>query len=193
MQGPALPAGEYTIAIVKDGSRATGTFTILDDPQSPHSPEDRTLQRQTANKAYDLLIDLDFLDKQIATLVDDGEEIAGELKDTVLAFRINRFNEELGAIRSSLYVPSEGESFTGEERLREKLVEIYSDVNSFMGRPTSTQVIGLDDLADELGEYEEKLNAIAEDELMGLNQSLEAAGSRPLKIMTREEYAKKNK
>jgi len=193
MQGPAMPAGEYTIVIVKEDTRVRGTFTLLDDPQSPHSPEDRQLQRQTANKAYDMLINLDFLDKRIKKLVDDGKAISGELKDTVLVSQIKRFNETLGAMRDSLYVSSSGESFTGEKRLREKLVEIYSDVNSYMGKPTSFQVSGLDKLNVELRKCEKELTDISEIELVRLNQLLEVAGARPLKIMTREEYEKENK
>lgn len=193
MQGPALPAGEYTIVIVKDGDRVSGTFTLLDDPLSPHSREDRALQRQTANKAYDLLIELDFLDKRISKLVGDGKTLSETLKDSLLTAQIKEFNKTLTAIRESLYVPSTGESFTGEKRVREKLVEIYSDVNSYMGRPTPSQVTGLDELADELLGYTENLKEISGDELMRLNQSLEAAGEMPLQIMTREEYDKENR
>ncbi len=192
-QGPALPAGEYTIAIVKDGIRVDGAFTLLDDPNSPHAPADRKLQRETTNKAYYMLYDLDFLDKRIVKLMDDGKAISGRLEDTVLIDQVNQFNKTLIAIRESLFVPSTGESFTGEQRIREKLVEIYSDVNSYKGRPTSFQVTGLEILEGELRDQEEKLNSVVQDELEALNQSLEGAGAGSLKIMTREEYEKENK
>lgn len=191
-QGPALPAGEYTIAIVKDGKRTTGTFTLLDDPQSPHSNEARELQRQTANKAYYMLFDLDFLDKKITKLVDNGTKTSGNLKDTVLVAEIKIVSDKIGAIQDSLYVTSSGESFTGEEKLREKLVKIYSGVNSYMGKPTSFQVEELIRLQVGLGEYEKKFSEIVEIELVKLNESLTAAGTRPLTVMTREEYEKEN-
>jgi photosystem II stability/assembly factor-like uncharacterized protein len=193
MSGPALPAGEYTIAIVKNGEQTTGTFTLLDDPYSPHTPDARKLQRQTANQAYNLLFDLDFLNNQIVKLVKDAEEVSKNTNDTSLVSLTDALIKKAESIQDSLFVPVEGESFTGEKRIRERLVEVYSDVNSYMGKPTAFQVKEVETLDTELRACGGMLANMLENELPDLNNALEETGIKPLGLMTREEYDKENK
>src|SRR2546422_8659498 len=55
-------------------------------------------------------------------------------------------------LRKKIVATKEGGAITGEERLREYLTDLYSNVISYEGRPSQTQVERTDSLARELAD-----------------------------------------
>ncbi len=79
---------------------------------------------------------------------------------------------------------------TGEERLREYLTDLYSNVISYEGRPSATQVQRTDALGRELDAVVKEFDAWGAKELPGINQALAAKGQAKVELLTREAWEK---
>ena len=66
--GPTFPPGDYKIVIKKGENKYESRITLEVDPETGHSQEDIDLQFTTLNKAYGLLEDISFTDKQVTDL-----------------------------------------------------------------------------------------------------------------------------
>jgi hypothetical protein len=77
-------------------------------------------------------------------------------------------------LRKKIVATKEGGMITGEERLRENLVELYGSVNGYEGRPSATQVARTAAIGRELGEVAQQFNGWVTRELAPLNALLTA-------------------
>jgi hypothetical protein len=85
-------------------------------------------------------------------------------------------------------VSSEGGPISlAEEKLREKLSDLYSNVVGYTGRPTRTQLDRLAAYEAELAEAVEGLEAFRS-ELAEVNRRLERQGLEALELMSREAW-----
>ena len=175
LYGPTYPPGEYTVKIVKGDKTYNGKISLINDPDLPYSTEDRKIQYETVTKAYDALESLAALDKKINVLNDSVKSRikslndSDELKNTLtnLSERLNDFHEELTSTSAS--------RLAGQERLREKIGDIYGAVLGYSGKPTDSQIKRLDLLISELNNKQEQLGRIINDELPDINSSLKKA------------------
>ena len=81
---------------------------------------------------------------------------------------------------------------TGEERLREYLVDLYSNVVGYEGRPSQTQMDRTETLRHQLSDVTNDFNAWANRELADLNPQLAQKNQDQIKLLTREEWNLKN-
>jgi hypothetical protein len=77
---------------------------------------------------------------------------------------------------------------TGEERLREFLGGLYSDVNGYEGRPTDSQVARADVLSHELEDVIRELTELTNGQLPSLNQALEAKRLQAIRMLPEAEW-----
>ena len=182
LHGPTYPPGEYTVKIVKGDKTYNGKISIINDPELPYSAEDRKIQYKTVDKAYNALENLAALDKQVNTLNDSVKSRikilgdSGKLKDTLtdLSERLNALHAELTS--TSKY------SLSGEEKLREKIGDIYGAVLGYLGRPTESQIKRLDLLIADLNNKQDQFNKIVQAELPKINSSLKAKAIESIKL-----------
>jgi photosystem II stability/assembly factor-like uncharacterized protein len=127
--GPRVPAGTYTVKMIKGKDTFTSTISLQHDPRSTHSPEDRAQQRQTVMKLYGMVERLAGL---IGNIIGTREK-ARAAGNTALADAMERQ-------RVALVSSKQGEGISGEEKLREELGTLYSNVNMHEGRPTASQL-----------------------------------------------------
>jgi photosystem II stability/assembly factor-like uncharacterized protein len=129
LMGPRVPAGTYTVKMIKGKETFTSSVTLEHDPRSKHTAADRALHQKTVATLYGMVERLaGLINGIIATR--DKARAAG---DTALA-------DDLERQRVSLVSSKQGEGISGEEKLREELGTLYGNVNMHEGRPTDSQL-----------------------------------------------------
>jgi hypothetical protein len=73
---------------------------------------------------------------------------------------------------------------TGEERLRENLAELYSNVTSYDGRPAKTQIARTSAIGRELADVSRSFDAWVAAEIPGINRELVARKLAPIPVLT---------
>lgn len=127
--GPRVPAGTYTVKMIKGDQTYTSSVVLLHDPRSAHTAADRELQRTTVMKLYGMV-------ERLATLIEGMISTRNKARaagNTALA-------DEMERQRVALVSSKQGEGISGEEKLREELGTLYGNVNMYEGRPTQSQL-----------------------------------------------------
>ncbi|MFQ5824130.1 MAG: glycosyl hydrolase [bacterium] len=192
--GPMVPEGTYTVKLVKGKKTYSGQIKIIADPTSPHSAEDRALQQQSVMKLYYMQDRLAFIADAVTDARDQAKDRAKQLKKKdKLAKSLNAFADRLDKLHKTLVATKKGGWLSGEEQLREKVVDLYGAVSSYGGRPTDSQLARLDLLEKEIEKSNAKFEAITGKEIKKLNSKLKGKKLNPITILTKEEYDKKQK
>ncbi|MGA9769194.1 MAG: glycosyl hydrolase [Blastocatellia bacterium] len=191
LTGPMIPEGVYTVKLIKDKDTFTGQIKVIADPKSPHSAADRALQEQTVWKLYQMQERLAFVDAVITDARDQAKERAKKLdsKDEV-AKDLEAFADKLDQLHKTLVATKEG-PITGEQQLLERIDEVYGWVSRFGGRPTESQLARIPVLEREIDGKNAEFDAIIGKELNGINAKLAGKKLDPIKVLTKEEYDKK--
>ncbi len=188
--GPLMPPGDYRVKVIKNDQVLEGSFTIRDDPELPYSAGDRALQRKTLMKAYNMLEDLAYLDRQVTDVMKDitlleKRKLPGSLKK-----KIDFLKTEMNGIHSKLVATKAEGMFTSEEQLREKIAAVYGGVVNYLGRPTQSQIQRLDVLDREMQGYQERYDKINENQIKKINTILKKKGLKPVQTISREDFDK---
>ncbi|MEN3333197.1 MAG: hypothetical protein V7641_2562 [Blastocatellia bacterium] len=191
LTGPWVPEGAYTIKLIKDKDTFTGQIKVIADPRSPHSAADRALQQQTVWKLYQMQERLAFVDAVVTDMRDKAKERAGKLDEKDPAAKdVQAFADKLDALHKTLVATKEGQ-ITGEEQLRERIVDVYGWVSLYGGRPTESQLGRIPVLEREIDAKNAEFETVAGKELADINAKLAAKKLAAIKAMTKEEYDKK--
>ena len=78
----------------------------------------------------------------------------------------------MDTLRKKIVATKEGGAITGEERLRENLVELYGSVVNYEGRPSATQVARTDAIHRELTDASKAFDIWLSKELGPINAAL---------------------
>jgi len=140
--GPTFPPGEYTVKIKKGETVYEGKITLQTDPTTGHSVEDMKLQYETLNKAYSLLEDISFTDRQATDLMEKLNKIKSKVSSEELKNKITELSDKLETMHKELVATSPNR-LSGEVKLSEKVADIYSGIISYSGKPTDSQIQGL--------------------------------------------------
>lgn len=190
--GPRARAGTYTVKLIKGDKTLESRVELAPDPRSTHTAEDRALQHTTVMAAYRLLERLAWIDES-AVAARDGlrQRAAGLPKGDRLRGQVEKLAGDLDRFHASLVATSEGGWLSGEEQLRERLGALYGGVNSYDGRPTKSQLDEAKLLSGQVDQAEARLEGIGNGELAAVNKALAARKLEPVKLMTLEEWKKK--
>ena len=94
-------------------------------------------------------------------------------------------------VEKTLVATREGGWLSGEEEIRERLGMLYGAVNFYDGRPTDPQLNEMAVLAKELEAKQAAFDAIVAKDVAAANKSLVAKKLDALKLMSHEEWDKK--
>jgi photosystem II stability/assembly factor-like uncharacterized protein len=186
MTGPHASPGIYTVKLTLNGKEYTSKVNIVTDPGSPYSVQDREVRQNAVMKAYDLLETLAYMDRQISDIRAGALKEKGEVSQPLssaldsLAARMDSLNGKIVALQVG--------KITGEERLREKVAFIYGSIQDYQGRPTDSQLTGLNELAAQVETVSSALNNIESTELVRVNNELRTAGKKEITITSREVF-----
>ena len=187
-QGPRVPEGTYSYKLIKGSETYEGQVSLVPDPRSPHSREDRLLQQQTALEIYDMLERLTYVVDAAVDLRDQAKERAGATSGGS-ARRLTEYADKLDEFRGSVVSTSEAGLFGGDEKLREELGNLYGAVNGYAGRPTDSELARMEILSRQMDEAEVGfVQLTSERELGRINSDLEGKELEPLNMMTRDEW-----
>ncbi len=190
--GPRVLPGTYTVRMTKDTAVYTTPLLVVADPRTKHTPEDRRAQFDLATKLSGSLADMTFAVERMNGVRQALDERAAKLPARdALATRLRAAWATVDSLRKKIVATKEGGMITGEERLRENLADLYSNVVFYDGRPSQTQVERADALARELADVVREFEAWATRELGGLNSALARQRLEQLPLLTREQWEAK--
>jgi photosystem II stability/assembly factor-like uncharacterized protein len=189
--GPRVLPGTYTVRMTKDKNVYETKIRLVTDPRSKHTPEDRKAQFDLAMKLYRLLGDMTFTVDRINGVRSGLLDRAGKAASgDALASSLRGEADQVDALRKKIVATTEGGAITGEERLREYMLDLYDNVVFYEGRPSATQVQRAGALKRELADVVADLDAWAAKELPGINASLAAKSLSPIELLTRSDWEK---
>jgi predicted HicB family RNase H-like nuclease len=185
-----VPEGTYTYKLIKGKDTFEGTVNLVADPRSPHSAEDRKLQQETALELYDALEGLTYV---IDTLIDVRDQTKGRAEEAGgrggLAKNLEAYADELETFRGSLVSTAETGWISGDEKLREKMGNLFGGIVNYDGRPTQSQIDRKDVLIGQLTAAEARFEELTTSkDLTSLNSQLQGRGLEVINVMSREEW-----
>ena len=187
--GPTFPPGDYTVKIKKGDKVYEGKISLQTDPSTGHSAEDMKLQYETLNKAYSLLEDISFTDRQATDLMEKLNKIKSKVSSDELKSEMTDLYNKLEVMHKELVATSPNR-LSGEVKLSEKVADIYSGIISYSGKPTDSQIQGLNLLSGVFTKYREQMDKILGEDLLKINSELKNSGLEEIKVITKEEYDK---
>ncbi len=183
-QGPRLLEGDYSYKLTKGKTTLDGTVSLIADPRSPHSAEDRKLQQETSMSLYRRLADLTYLVETSLKLEKEAAE-RGEASSRKASKRaLEEYAAKLETFRGSIVSTHPAGWLSGDEKLREHLGNLYGSIVAYEGRPTATQLERTEELLAELDEAEARFARLVGADLDAVNAKI----GEPLTLMTREEW-----
>ena len=187
--GPTFPPGDYTVKILKGENIYEGKISLQTDLSTGHSETDMKLQYETLDKAYTLLENISFMDRQATDLMEKLNSIKSKISDDKLKNEINDLYNSLESMHKELVATSPNR-LAGEIRLAEKVADIYSGIISYSGKPTDSQISGLNIYTGVYVKYRAQMDKILNEDLMKINSELKKLGLEEIRVISREDYDK---
>jgi photosystem II stability/assembly factor-like uncharacterized protein len=189
--GPRVPEGAYTVKMIKNKDTFTSKITVVADPRSRHTKEDRALQFSTVTRLYRMLGDMTYTVDSVTDVRAQAQARLAKLAATDPARKpLGDLLRAVEALRSRLVATREGSGITGEERIREKMGALYGAVNSYDGRPSQSQIERIAELGKELAAVVADFDALTKKELAAANAELSKGQLQPIAVMTRADWEK---
>ncbi|MEM9593039.1 MAG: glycosyl hydrolase [Acidobacteriota bacterium] len=185
--GPRVPEGTYRVKLIKGKETLEGEVHLVADPREPFPEADRKLQQTTSLALYDSLAELTYLVDNLVHLRDAAQGRSEGLSRQADKRKLDDFADRLDGLRRSLVSTSDSGMLSGDEKLRERLGNLYGDITGYDGRPTDAQVARKDQLMGALESARGKSSSITAD-LDGLNRLLEKRGAEPIEALDRSAW-----
>lgn len=189
--GPYAGEGTYKFKLVVNEKSIEKTIDLKYDPNAKISAEDKRLQREATMKIFAMHEDLAFLSQKIRSVGDTAYARAGSDKAYNEALKV--WNSKSEDLLKTLAASVAGTNITGEEKIREKLTELYWKVASSLTRPTDAQLDRIKGLQKEIDEANAKAEALFKSELAKLNALLLKNKQPGIKLLAREQWDKISK
>jgi photosystem II stability/assembly factor-like uncharacterized protein len=186
MIGPNHPAGEYNVKLHKGSQVFDSNIRLLFDPGSRHPVKDQEIRQEALMKAYHLLETLAWFDRQAITFRAAAKERSKGVSK-ILTRQLHDVEVRMDSLHLKMVVVKEGK-VVGEERLREKIGFIYGSIMSYKGKPTDSQLNGLNALSKEVDKINADLTGFKEKDLPGLNKELVNTGKKEITVISEEEF-----
>ncbi len=185
MVGPFYDPGNYTVKLIKGDKSYEGQISLILDPDSPYSKEDLEIRYKTINKGYKMLEDLAKIDGKATGVMNDARKIAKETQGSVTK-KLNELADQLEIWHKEMVATKIG-GITGEEKLREKIVFLYATSILYQGKPTNSQIDGLQIMQKEMESYNTKIDELLSSQLPKINKAITKQGKDPIKIPDNKE------
>src|ERR1051326_1433167 len=114
------------------------------------------MRQDALNEIRKLQEDLAFLSDKLKDVKDQVNAKTNTASDKMMIAQAEALKKKIDDILVLLAASIEGTAITGEEKIREKIADVYFSVNSFEGRPTDSQLERLKGLRKELEDRSEE-------------------------------------
>jgi hypothetical protein len=190
--GPRVSAGTYTVKMIKNKDTYDSRVTLIDDPRSHVTPEDRVAQHDMALKLYGMLARMTMVVESITDARDQAHARAESLPaGDALRKRVEALEKAMEEQRRALVSTKEGEVVSGEDKLREELGMLFGAVNLEDGRPTDSQANRMGVLGKDLEAAYAKFQSSVAKDLPGINAALQAKKLEPITALTEDAWKAK--
>ena len=186
--GPNYSPGEYTVKLFRNNEVYETKIRIRPDPKSMYSLQDRQIRQKAVMKGYNLLQSLAYSDRQAREVRDQAKNLAKTASKS-FAKQLMAVSVLMDTLHCRIVSTREGK-ITGEEKLREKIAFIYGSIMSYPGKPTDSQLQGMDLLAKESEKVQNEVSSIISDQLPVLNKELVKEKKAEIKIISQEDFLK---
>jgi hypothetical protein len=152
--GPMVLEGKYKVKVTVNGKSAEGDLDLITDTKSSATAKDREQNHDAVMRTYKM-------QEELATLMDSVLAEEKLIKDAQgQSPVVKEYYDSLEKIRAELVPVKEGRTviFVDEEKLRDKISDIYAGVNFYQGGPTSSQMEGLNKLQRDMLDTGKKLD-----------------------------------
>ncbi len=186
--GPMVDEGTYTVKLVKNGKEYSGNIKLIPDPNTHYTREDRKIRHEAVMNLYNLQYRLAYISD---TMLDVKRQVNSLLKKTKNKDLQKKLNDLKGRIENFYTSIVQTKGIFVEGKLREKIIDLYSSVIGYGGRPTKSQLENLKALSDEEKGKEAVFKKL-ENEISEINKILKSKNITPLKVITFKEYKAKD-
>lgn len=189
--GYTVLSGEYTVRVTKNGKEYSTNLVINEDKKSIHKPQDRIAQYEAMKKMWLMIDDLAFIAEQTTSTRDSlrmilskaGSSSQAKTKGDKIIATLDSLHKTMIAEKNSLFADT-------EDKLREKLANIYGTVSQFAGKPSEEQMKRIGNLDQELFNTRKRLNDILTKDIKDINILLKAEKMPEISLLTREQFDK---
>lgn len=186
ISGPNLEAGKYEVKLIKGKTTYETVFELAYDENSPYTIAERNLQHEKTMALYGMT-------EQLAYLYYVLDQVEGQLaKQEGLKKKQQAKVEQLKTIITATKFTissQEGDYYVNEsEQLHEKISDLYRQVSSFPGKPSTSQLKRLDILTAELEQLNSRVKELQDVQLAAINKSLTKAGREAITYASKEEF-----
>jgi photosystem II stability/assembly factor-like uncharacterized protein len=188
MVGPDYSPGEYIVKLFRNNDIYESRIRLVSDPKSMYTIKDREIRQKAVMKGYNLLQSIAYSDRQNREITRQAKELSKSLPKS-FSKKLTAIAVRMDTLHAKIVSTSEGK-VTGEERLREKIAFIYGSMMAYPGRPTDTQLQGLDLLAQDAKKIQDEINSFVSNDLPKLNQDVEKEKKPAIKLTSREDFDK---
>ena len=149
---PMVLPGVYTAKLkIGDKVYTTTLNCVHDNANKDLTPADRKL-------VFDKAMNLQKMYARLGVVVDSITEAQTKLKSDTVAYKKSRSNQQLVAdlekIRAELMATKQTSMFADEEKVRERISELYGTFCEMESKPNATQIQAIQDLELQLVEQE---------------------------------------
>ncbi len=186
--GPQVMEGTYAVRLIKNKDVLTEPLVLEADPASPFSRADRQARFDASMQLYGMIEDLAYTVDRVREVRDAAQARAAACPDAALKARLETLAAAAEAARGTFVPVKEVEGLTGEDRLREKLSEVYGAVTSYRGRPSRTHLDRMAAVGKDIATATQAFEAVLQRDLPGLNADLAKVGQAGLEPLTRSAW-----
>ncbi|MBP9195714.1 MAG: hypothetical protein KBF57_13600, partial [Saprospiraceae bacterium] len=178
--GPLVLPGIYSAEIKVGDETYTHDFEIKADDLADYTAEERKAQFDLSMKLFDQLEQLAAKMGEITLFQEQADSLMKLTTDPKLKASIKMYRDSLENIRKEMVPTKHTSIFADEERLREKIVDVYSQVLSYEGEPNNYVYKRMEGLKMEVEKLEKRHETINQKQLEPLNQKLVKKGLKPI-------------
>jgi hypothetical protein len=158
--GPRVLPGNYTVRLTKGKQTYTTTLVVAPDPRAEYSVEDRRKNFDAAMRVHALFGDMTTLVERINAV---RARLAGLARNAAAGSKartdLAKLEAEADELRKKVVATREGGAITGEERLRERVADLYGSLVFYEGAPTDDQLRAIGTLTGELADVRTEFDA----------------------------------
>ncbi|HMG14462.1 MAG TPA: hypothetical protein VK590_03380, partial [Saprospiraceae bacterium] len=183
---PLVQPGDYTIKVKVNDQVHEAKLSLIEDPNSPFTLEERQLSRSSSRQLFNLIEEFSFNTQQLVDIQNKLKLNLPAIKNSGDKKLLEDYNNKLEVIRKTMVATKTGTAITGEEKMREKLTKLFGEICYFEGRPTEYQMVRMRGFSDEITTKAKEISVVNDANLVKVNKILVKNGKPPISLLTKE-------
>ncbi|HRD06007.1 MAG: hypothetical protein U0V54_11755 [Saprospiraceae bacterium] len=184
--GPLVLPGKYSAELRVGNQVYNHDFELKADDLADYTAKERATQFELSMDIYRKLEDLAAKMNEITSFQHQADSLANIVTDAKLKQALKTYRDSLENLRKDMVPTKHTSIFADEERLREKIVDVYSQVLSYEGEPNNYVYKRMEGLKEEVQKLEKRHETANEKQLIPLNDKLVKKGFKPIQKIEKE-------